>query len=79
MAEFKKQKEIDNYINERGLFLSGNNLFMKVGEYDWININDRKDKIISHIENNTNPFSDLSITFPTISLSVFANYENREE
>ena len=79
MAEFTKQKEIDNYINERGLFLSGNNLFMKVGEYDWININDRKDKIISHIENNTNPFSDLSITFPTISLSVFANYENREE
>ena len=52
---------------------------MKVGDYDWININDRKDKIISHIENNTNPFSDLSITFPTISLSVFANYENREE
>ena len=79
MTEFTKQIEIDNYIKEMGLFLSENNLFMKVGDYDWININDRKDKIISHIENNTNPFSDLSITFPTISLSVFANYESREE
>ena len=79
MTEFTKQIEIDNYIKEMGLFLSENNLFMKVGDYDWININDRKDKIISHIENNTSPFSDLSITFPTISLSVFANYENREE
>ena len=79
MTEFAKQIEIDNYIKEMGLFLSENNLFMKIGNYDWININDRKDKIISHIENNTNPFSDLSITFPTISLSVFANYEGREE
>lgn len=67
MTEFAKQIEIDNYIKEMGLFLSENNLFMKIGNYDWININDRKDKIISHIENNTNPFSDLSITFPTIS------------
>lgn len=79
MTEFAKQIQIDNYIKEMGLFLSENNLFMKIGNYDWININDRKDKIISHIENNTNPFSDLSITFPTISLSVFANYKGREE
>lgn len=79
MTEFTKQIEIDNYIKEMGLFLSENNLFMKVGVFDWININDRKDKIVSHIENNTNPFSDLSITFPTISLSVFANYESREQ
>lgn len=77
--EFKTQKEIDKYINERGLFLSENNLYMKVGVFDWININNRKDKIISHIENNTSPFSDLAVTFPSISLSVFKNYEDREQ
>lgn len=34
MTEFAKQIQIDNYIKEMGLFLSENNLFMKIGNYD---------------------------------------------
>lgn len=78
--EFKTQEQINQYINDRGLFLSDDKLFQKCGEYDWINIDSRKNRIISFIENNISPFSDnLTVTFPSIALSVFSNYENREE
>lgn len=76
---FTKQKEIDDYIKDNGLFLSEDKLYMKTGEFDWININDRRERIIQHIRNNTSPLTDLAVTFPSISLSVFSNYNNREE
>lgn len=76
---FTKQKEIDDYIKDNGLFLSEDKLYMKTGDFDWISIDDRKERIIQHIKNNTSPLTDLAIIFPTISLSVFSNYANREE
>lgn len=77
--EFKKQSDIDVFIKEKGLFLSDNKLYLKVDDFDWISINDKKDKVTDYITNKINPLSDATVKFPSISLSVFANYEQREE
>lgn len=77
--EFKTQKSVDDYIKEHGFFTSSDKLFMKVSDIEWVCIDDRKERIISHIKNNTDPLTDLAVVFPTISLTTFANYEGREQ
>lgn len=76
--EFKKQNEIDKYICESGFFLSDDRLYLKTGVFEWKDINDRKNNVVEFLKKNINPLYDLEVIFPTIALSVFKNYENRE-
>lgn len=79
MVEFNTQKEVDNYIKSLGVFLNKGQLCMKTDDDNYILINDKKPKIINYVENNTSPFSEINISFPTINLEIFDKYNSKEE
>ncbi len=79
--EFKTQKQVDNYIESLGVFLSNDELHMKVGNdiNEHILINDKRKKIIDYVDKNTSPFVDLTVTFPSLDLKIFSDYKGREQ
>lgn len=77
--EFKNQKQVDEYINNLGVFLNSGELCMKTDNNNYIVIDDKKNKIIDYVNKNTSPFSEVSVSFPIIDFKVFNDYNNRED
>ena len=77
--EFKNQKQVDEYINNLGVFLNSEELCMKTDNNNYIVIDDKKNKIIDYVNKNTSPFSEVSVSFPIIDFKVFNDYNNRED
>lgn len=77
--EFKTQKQVDEYINNLGVFLNSGELCLKTDNNNYIVIDEKKKKIIDYVDKNTSPFCEVSVTFPTIDFKVFNDYNNRED
>ena len=75
--EFKTQSEVNSYIHQLGVFLHDDKLYLKNAEDDYICINDKMEKLMDYIENNTSPLSEVTVTFPVIDFKIFDDYHNR--
>lgn len=75
--EFKTQTQVNSYIQQLGVFMHDNKLYLKNAEDNYICINNKRERLMDYIENNTSPLSEITVTFPIIDLKIFDDYNNR--